>query len=254
MNKKQLLALFISFITISIQTFAQDATELINRADEAFKADRVYSESTMTVYRNGRAHPQQTMETFSAKIDGKNHSLTVYKAPARLKGTAYLMIEEDLWVRFSTTGRVRKMSSLAKNNSASGSDFSYTDLGDGSGGIAEKYNSVIAGEAVTAGIDCYLIELTPAAGEDAPYEKIRAYISKKDYRYMMIEYFDAGAKIKTMILDDYRDVSGIFYPFYIEMKSDVKNSRTVIETSVMEVGSSRISERIFSASYLESMR
>ena len=249
-----LISLLTVLISVSQAAFSESADSIVNKADAAFTGERVYSESTMTVYRNGQARPAQSMEGYSMDKGGKTHSLTIYRSPARMKGTAYLMIGDDLWVRFSTTGRVRKMSSSAKKNSAGGSDFSYADMGDGSSGIAEKYEAEFAGETSVDGEACYMVQLNPAAGADALYEKILAYITKNTYRYLKIEYFDAGAKIKTMKLDDYREAGGTYYPFFIEMQSEVKNTRTVIETSAMEFGSSKVNDRLFTVSYLETLR
>lgn len=234
--------------------FAQSAQQIIGRADSAFSGEQVYTESSMTIYRSGRTQPVQKIKSYSMDIDGGYNSLTVYQSPARMKGTAYLMIDNDLWVRFSTTGRVRKMSSSAKTNSAGGSDLSYADMGDGNQGIADKYNVGIEGEAEIDGSSCYVILLEPKDGEDPPYEKLAAYISKEDYLYLKIDYFEAGAVIKTMTLGDYRKIDDIYYPFYMEMKSNVKDSLTVIETTAIEFGSSKVQKRLFSTAYLESLR
>ncbi|MCK5197463.1 MAG: outer membrane lipoprotein-sorting protein, partial [Spirochaetales bacterium] len=97
---------------------AETAREIVDRADEAFKGDRVYSTSRMTVYKSGEAQPVQEIESYTMEKGGKTYSLSIYIAPRRMKGTANLMIEDDLWVRFGSTGRTRKLSSSAKKNSA----------------------------------------------------------------------------------------------------------------------------------------
>ena len=233
--------------------YGQSAGEIIARADEKFTGDRIWSYSTLTIVRGGKTLPLQEMESFSQDRGEDYRSLTVYRAPARMKGTAYLMIDDDLWVRFSSTGRIRKLSSSARKNAAGGSDFSYADMGEGDDGIGEKYDLALGGTEEAEGETCYVVEMTPKPGEDSPYEKVTAYVSVDSYRYLKMVYFEAGAPIKEMILTDYRAVGDKEYPFHVEMRSLTKDSVTVMETTEMEFGSSRVEERFFSTAYLQSI-
>ncbi len=249
--------IFISVLLLTVFTFgflsAETAQEIVNRADEAFKGDRVYSTSRMTVYKSGEAQPVQEMESYTMEKDGKTYSLSVYTAPRRMKGTANLMIEDDLWVRFGSTGRTRKLSSSAKKNSAGGTDFSYADMGDGGQGLSEKYTPRLEGEEKVEGELCYKIELT-ASSDDAPYEKMIVYITKETYRYMEIEYYESNANIKTMTFYDYRTVNGTDYPFRYVMENHTKPSRTEVVVGTFEIDSTRVKDRFFTTGYLESIR
>ena len=94
---------------------AQDARAIIDKADEAFKMDAVYSRSVLTVTKNGKSQAPQVMDGYALDgPDGTARSLSVFKEPRRVAGTAYLMLGDDMWVRFASTGRVRKLSSSAK--------------------------------------------------------------------------------------------------------------------------------------------
>lgn len=245
--------LLLFLLLSSFGLWAESALEIVNRADEAFKGERVYSTSSMTVYKSDEAQPEQEMESFSMEKNGKSYSLTIYLAPRRMKGTANLMIEDDLWVRFSSTGRTRKMSSSAKKNSAGGSDFSYADMGDGGSGLSEKFTPSLLGEEMIDGELCFKIQLL-AADSDAPYEKMIVYITQNTYRYMKIEYFESGANIKSMIFSDYRTVNGKDYPFAYTMVNYTKSSRTEVVVDIFEVNSSRVQDRFFTTGYLESIR
>ena len=122
-----------ALVLLSLQALnAQDARSIIDKADEAFEMDAVYSRSVLTVYKNGKAQAPQVMEGYALDAaDGTARSLSVFREPRRVEGTAYLMLGDDMWVRFASTGRVRKLSSSARKNSAAGSDFSYADMGEG---------------------------------------------------------------------------------------------------------------------------
>lgn len=44
---------------------AQTAQEIVDRADASFKVERVYSTSSMTVYKSGEAQPVQEIESYT---------------------------------------------------------------------------------------------------------------------------------------------------------------------------------------------
>lgn len=232
---------------------ALTAQDIVDKADKAFKANNIYSVSTVTVYRGGKAQPAQEIEGYSMQKNGKSYSLSIYKTPERMKGTAMLMIDNDLWVRFASTGRVRKLSSSAKKNSAGGSDFSYADMGDSGQGLSVKYTPELAGKQKTGGVLCYKVKLG-AKDSDAPYRKLIVYIAIDNYRYIQVDYVEHDAIIKTMTLSDYRMIDGLNYPFKIIMVSHVKDSRTVIVTDRFESNSSKIKDRYFTTGYLQSIR
>ncbi len=251
--KKNLFFAIILLLKVTSTLNAQSAQEIVNRADQAFEAERVYSTSSMIVYKSGEAQPEQKIESYTMEKNGKSYSLSVYLTPRRMKGTANLMIEDDLWVRFSSTGRVRKLSSSAKKNSAGGSDFSYADMGDGGAGLAENFTPSILGEEVIDRENCFVIELI-SDGSDAPYEKMVVYITKDKFRYMKIDYYEGGANIKSMTFSDYRDVGGIDYPFAYVMRNHTKPSVTEVAVDVFEINSSRVKDRFFTTGYLENIR
>ncbi len=218
---------------------AQDASAILDKADRIFELDRVYSRSTLTVTRSGREQAPQVMEGYDLESStGIARSLSVFLAPPRVAGTAYLMMGDDLWVRFASTGRVRKMSSSAKKNSAAGSDFSYADMGE------ERIN----------GTSCHRLILTPSPGKQHDYEQLTVWITKDEGHYLRIQYSDKGAPVKYMDMEDYRLVGDIEYPFLITMHSLARDSVSTVKTEVMEFDSSKVEERFFNTAYLDTIR
>lgn len=252
--RKHFLILAILALVSTTGAMAQNANDIINRADAAFELQRVYSKSRLTVTRDGRAQPPQVMETYDMDApDGTTRSLSVFSAPPRVAGTAYLMIGDDLWVRFASTGRIRKMSSSAKKNSAAGSDFSYSDMGDGSKSFTTDYDVSLDGEERIQGEDSWRLVLTPTQSDNT-YDKLVVWVSKDGYHYLKIEFHQDGAAIKVMDLEDYRSVGSTSYPFKITMHSLVKDSTSVIETDQIEANSPKVEDRLFSQAYLRTIR
>lgn len=247
--------LFIALLLLSgISLYGQDVLEIIEKADAIFTGEKLYSLSRLTIVRGKKTLPIQIMDSYSMTIKDRMHTLSVYREPGRMKGTAYLMIEDDLWVRFSSTGRIRKLSSSAKKNSAGGSDFSYSDMGEGNRGIGDRYSAELLGSQDVEGADCWVVELIPLPDTDEPYDKLTAFVSKEEYQYLKIDYYEAGANIKSLFLWDFRPVGDIIYPFKVEMRSNAKDSKTLIETLEMEFNSPKVESRLFSTAYLETIR
>lgn len=255
MKKYRTAALILIVICLTHMAQAEDALEIVRKADSPFIANKIYSISEMTVYRSGRARPTMEIESFTMDKNDKDYSLNIYKKPAKMKGTAYLMIGDDLWVKFASTGRIRKLSSSAKKNSAGGTDFSYSDMGESSKGISAKYDVAMENRnAWYNGEKCYEISFSPKPGAEGTYEKLVAYISQKNYHYLKIDYFEDGANIKTLTFSDYREVEGKDYPFQYVMESHTKPSRTEVVTGRVEFNSPRVQERFFYVPYLEKIK
>ncbi len=250
--RKTLLTVLI-LLLIAFTVTAEDTKVILEKADAIFTADNIYQESSMVIYSNGEPGVEQVMESYYLEAGGKSYSLSVFTAPKRIAGTAYLSIGNDLWVRFASTGRTRKLSSSAKQSSAGGSDFSYADMGEGNNGFAADYDSSTITDATIDGRSCYKITLTPKRS-DAVYDSAICYITKESYEYLRIEMYKSGAHIKTMILEDYRAIGGKSYPYSISMKSEIKDSKTVITTNEIAFDSKKVQKRYFSKSYLESLK
>ena len=236
---------------ISLSLPADDAEAIVKQADDLMTSAKTYSESEMTVMRSGSARPTMQVKTYDMRKGDQSYSLVVYKGPAKMRGTAYLTIGNDLWVRFGSTGRIRKLSSSAKKASAGGTDFSYSDMGESGQGVAAKYRAKMGNpDARYEGTPCWEIHLTPLPNTEGVYEKLVAFIAKETYHYLRIDYFEAGAAIKSLLLEDYREIGQWSYPAKITMQSHVKPSQTELITNRIEFESLEVRDQYFTTSYL----
>lgn len=251
--KRLTLSAALAVLAITVAA-AADVSVVLDRAERAFSQTSVYSEGDMISYAGDRQRRSYTTESYMLTSGGVTRSLTVFTAPERMRGTAYLSVGDDLWVRFGSTGRVRKLGSSSRRDSAGGTDFSYADMGEGSGGISAAYTATILDErAQYEGEQCYEVELIPREGTDSPYDKLVAYITTRDYRYVAVEYYEDGAHSKTLTLSDYRTVDGVDYPFTVTMRNLARDTHTDIITRAVEFNSDRVTEEMFTPEYLEQM-
>ncbi|MEE8440272.1 MAG: outer membrane lipoprotein-sorting protein [Spirochaetia bacterium] len=249
-----LIACLPAFAVVS-PVVAMDVNEIVDSAERSFTQTSVYTVSEMTSYVGDRERRSFSLESYTLIADGVTRWLTVFNEPPRMRGTAYLSVGEDVWVRFGSTGRVRKLTSAGRRESAGGTDFSYADLGEGGGGgiSADYFLRLIDDRSRRDGVPSYEIELTPKPGSPAAYEKLVAYVSHDDFRYLAVEYFDSGAHTKTLTLSDYRTVDGVDYPFLVTMRNLARDTHTEIIMRSIEFDTDRIRESMFSEEYLNQM-
>lgn len=234
--------------------FASDGESIVREADRQLMGDRYYGKSEIRTYKNGIAGMSITFETYSMHIAGELRSLSVYLAPAIMKGTAYLVAERTVWARFGLTGRVREMGKDALSDSADGTDFGYYDLGETSGGLAALYTARTLSQRVRSeGQWCFEVELTPKVGEKISYDRVVAFIANDSPRYIRIDYYRDGALLKHLTFDEYKRVGFREYPFAYTMFSDTHNSRTEVRTVEVKFDSPDVTADMFTVDYLRSM-
>jgi outer membrane lipoprotein-sorting protein len=240
-------------LMIAPAAFTVDVDAILTEADQAFTQGSIYSTSDMIVSSNGRVRQTMSMESYSLVTGDDTQSLMIFTEPRRMRGTAYLTVDGEIWVRFGSTGRVRKLRAASMRDSAAGSDFSYADMGEGSAGVSANYNARLIEENERyVGTPCYQVELLPTS-DDPPYEKLVACIAHSDNQYRAIGYYEDGALTKTMTLSDYRTVDGVDYPYLVRMQNHAANSQTDIVTHQIFFEDPRVNEGVFTVEYLEAM-
>ena len=250
--KNILLVALMCIFVLPVFSESPDAADIIRKAESVFTDAPTYSLCRMTVYRGGVAGQPQSFETWTMTDNGIVLTLSVYTAPPRMKGTAYLSTNEGIWMRFGSTGRVRKLSSESAKSLGGGSDFSLDDPGM-SGGFATRYTPALEGIESVEGIESFRIILTPGEGADAAYSVCIAWVAVETFRYIRVDFYQDEACIKRMICSDYHDTQVGLYPFRIEMQSLTRGTRTEIETLRLSIDSSDIEKGMFTPDYLETL-
>jgi hypothetical protein len=103
---------------------AQNATQIVKKADERMQGKSSQGVMTMTII---RPKWRRTVEMKSWS-KGNNFSLILIKKPVRDKGSGYLKRGKEMWNWLPKVGRVVKMPPSMMNQSWMGSDFTNDDL------------------------------------------------------------------------------------------------------------------------------
>lgn len=107
-----------------------------------------------------------------------------------------------------------------------GSDFSYEDLSQGT--MTEDYTAELLGFEELDGIECVKLKLLPT--ESGPsYDYLILLADKEDALTRKIEYFDDEGHLKTLYLNDFREIEDRKIAFKLEMKNHREGSRTLME-------------------------
>lgn len=205
---------------------AQNATQIVKKADERMQGKSSQGVMTMTII---RPKWRRTVEMKSWS-KGRNFSLILIKKPVRDKGSGYLKRGKEMWNWLPKVGRVVKMPPSMMNQSWMGSDFTNDDLVRQSS-IVVDYTHKIVGSETLEGRDCYKILLTPKPNAPVVWGKVEMWISKKDFLQLQSKMYDEdGYLVNTMRGSKIKNLGGRVLPSYMEMiPADKPNQKTVLE-------------------------
>jgi outer membrane lipoprotein-sorting protein len=177
-------------ISVCQLNIAQTAKEVVQKADQLMKANSSYSEVKMTIVK------PDWSRTMGLKIWAvePDYSLIYVTEPARDKGTVTLKRKNEVWNWIPSAQKVIKIPPSMMMQSWMGSDFTNDDLVKQSS-IVEDYHHEFIGEETIQGYDCWKIQLTPKPEAGVVWGKIVAWISKKEYFELKVDYYDEDENI-----------------------------------------------------------
>lgn len=222
MNKLIFVSILILF---SNMISAQNATEIVRKADEKMQGESSYTEMTMTIV---RPTWQRTI-SFKSWAKSTELALTLVTAPAKEKGQSFLKRGNDMWNWNPTISRMIKLPASMMSQGWMGSDYSNDDLLKESS-IVKDFNHTLAGSETIAGKDCYKIILMPKEDATVVWGKMIMWISKDGYLQLKIEYFDEDMElVKTEIGSEIKMMDGREIPTQFELiPADSKGNKTIV--------------------------
>ena len=202
------------------------AREIIEKADERMRGNSSYAELTMEIIR------PEWKRTMSLKTwaKGADYALVYIVSPAKDKGTVSLKIGNEMWNWLPSIERSIKVSPSMMMQSWMGSDFTNDDLIRQSS-IVEDYDHTLLGEENFQGADCYKIQLIPKPEAPVVWGKIKAWITKKEYNQLKVEYYDEeGSLVNVMTGYDLKTLDGRLLPTRWEMVPANENGNRTVMT------------------------
>lgn len=239
---KNTAAAFLLLMTSSLIVQAQDATEIVKRADEKMRGESSRAEITMEIIRPTWSR-SISMKAWSLGMD---YSLILVTAPARDEGTAYLKRGNEIWNWLPDINRTIKMPPSMMSQSWMGSDFSNNDLVEESS-IVTDYNHTLTGDSTLSGYDAYKIEMIPKPQAPVVWGKVVSYITKDEYLQLRTEFYDEDMQlIKIMEGSEIEEMGGRTIPTKMEMiPVDKEGQKTVLHYEDIEFNID-VTDRFFS--------
>jgi outer membrane lipoprotein-sorting protein len=216
----------ITGILLPLSIFAQDAKEIVARAENLLKGEKTsYSEMSMQIV---RPKYTRTLEFKSwAETDGS--SMTLITAPAKEKGQSFMKLGSNMWSWNPTIQRLIKMPPSMMSQGWMGSDFSNDDVLKESSLVKDFTHKLIATEAV-GGVQCHKVELTALPDADVVWGKVLIWVDAKNFFEMLIEFYDEdGELVKTHASSDVKGFDGRSLPSVMTITpADQPQHKTVV--------------------------
>jgi outer membrane lipoprotein-sorting protein len=228
---------------------AQDAAELVRKADAHARGKTSHAEVEIQVVRPGWTR-EMTLSTWA---EGRDKALVRVTAPARDKGTAFLKRGHEVWNWIPSVERTIKLPPSMMSQSWMGTDMTNEDFVK-EASIVDDYTAKPAGRDTLLGRPSAIVDLTPKPGAPVVWGRIRMWIGLKDYVELKTEFYDEdGSLVNTLTAEDVAELGGRMLPKRLVMRpADKPGNKTVVIYREMEfdipIPDSRFSQRGLSES------
>lgn len=224
--KRTMLCISVIFIISMSGLAAQDAKEIIRKADEKRRGATAKASMSITIIRPTWSR-EMSVKTWSKDTD---YSIILITSPARDKGTVFLKRKKEIWNWIPSIERNIKLPPSMMMQSWMGSDFTNDDLIKESSIVNDYYHEII-GDSVIMGREVFKIELIPKPESAVVWGKIYNWISKNDYLELRTELFDEeGYLVNEVIFSDIKSLGGRMLPAKMEyIPVDKEGHKTIIE-------------------------
>jgi outer membrane lipoprotein-sorting protein len=202
-----------------------DPTLIIDRMVDAMRGDASYAEMTMRIER-----PRYTREVaMRSWSKGRKASLVLITAPARDRGTVYLMRDNDIWTYDPRIDRITRLPSSMLAQSWMGSDFTNDDLIRDSDPVKDYQHRFLHTEEYQ-GYQSYVIDMIPKPDAPIVWGKVRVWVSSSNYLQLRAEHYDQrGDLVNSMEFDQITQFGARELPARITvLPAGKQNERTVL--------------------------
>jgi len=239
-----------AFVIISSFAYAQDAKEIVTKAEDNIKGLSSVTEMTILIKR-----PTWTRSmSMKGWTKGEQYSMIVVTAPAKDAGTVFLKRVKEIWNWLPNIERVVKLPPSMMSQSWMGTDLTNDDLVKASSRI-DDYNHKIVGDSVIEGRKCWKIEMIPLPAAAVVWSKVNMWIDKKDYLELRLEFFDEDNKlVNVMQGSDIRTIGGRVMPAKLEMMPVQKKGQETIITYTSAVFNQPITVDFFTTQNMKKVK
>ena len=214
---------------------------------------------TLKIYSAGSDERRREIVAYTKRYPGdEEKTISFILVGAEVKGVGFLQWthksrEAEQWLYLPELRRTRQISARLRDESFVGTDFTYRELEileDVLRWSEDEASAKLLGDESIGGIACAMIELRPKQA-GIPYQGMVLWMDRDKLVPRKFDFSDReGAHVKTLTLDDVRDLATIPTPHRLEMQNLKKGSHTVVELTEVtyNVG---LSDELFTQRQLE---
>lgn len=239
------------FAIFTIGAFAQDAKEIIRKADEKNRGESSKGEVTIIIQRPKWSR-EMKMKTWSY---GTDYSMTLVTSPAKEKGIGFLKREKEVWNWVPSVEKLIKLPPSMMMQSWMGTDFTNDDLVKQSS-IVDDYDHKILGDSTIEGRKCWKIEMIPHEDAAVVWGKVVVWIDQQDYVQMKVKSYDEdGFLVSTLNASEVKHLGGRIMATRLEMiPADKEGHKTVFIQNSMEFDLEELNPDFFTPQNLKRIR
>jgi len=210
-----------------------DAGAIARRAEDVLRGQGTRIEATMTILSRKRPRSRVvTLRVFDDRRDDR--ALVRVLSPEEHAGTALLKLPPNLWLFSPEKRETTRIPGPSWSEPFLESDFSRDDLVHGSSGALDYDHRLLevdehAGEA--ADRRAFVVEYSPHPDARVAWGRIVAWIEVEHATPLRLDFYAAdGALVRTLRLDDVREVAGRRFPhLWVMRRSGAKGRETRIQ-------------------------
>jgi len=235
------------------ESTAPSASEILQKAfDTRFNFDIVQVVELYAWCEMGELH--RVLQYATKRIDGSLHGLGYFTAPAELRGTRMLMIEQfdrndDFFLYTPSQGKIRRVSSAQRADAFMGTDLSYEDF---ERRYVEDFEISIIGEATIQGEVGYAIRCEPKY--ESRHTHAIYYVAKSDHAILEVRYFRQGRdepiKVQRIPRDKMVSMGNHIVPTQMWVENRLRNTETEVRFTQIKIDP-ELKNSLFSRSALE---
>ena len=155
------------FIASFFKSNAQDAQEIVRKADQKMRGNTMLAEMVFKTIRQTWTREMQC----KTWMKGNNLAMILILQPVKDKGIVFLKKKKEVWNWMPVLERNIKLPPSMMSQSWMGTDFTNDDLVKESS-VVEDYVHTIAGDTTIQNRDCYIIRMIPKPQTAVVWSKV----------------------------------------------------------------------------------
>ncbi len=240
-------------LTLSSALAQPSGEELARSVHDRYVGDDMTSIQTMELIPAKGQTRVRELEIIGADRDGLRRSLLRFTAPADIKDTGFLTLEDgqggtEQFLYLPALKRTRRIVAGQKSRSFVNTDFTFEDM---ERRPVEDSDHAITREESIGGVDCWILESRPKPASESQYTMIRAWVAKEMLLPLKVDFFTGGPDpVKRYTVLQLENIQDIWTETKVSMEDLDSGHKTVLGTSQIRYNTG-VQDSVFTVQALE---